>query len=59
MPVLPVKQQQIVVLINLKHKPMMMMKMNLFILNPVHVLDGKNDVKQLLNVTFQGLMHPI
>jgi hypothetical protein len=45
--VLLVKQQQIAVQINLKHKPMtMMMKMNPFILNQVHVLAGKNDAKQ-------------
>jgi hypothetical protein len=48
MAVVQVKQQQTVVQINIKLKQMMMMKkkMNLFILNQVHVLDGKNDVKQ-------------
>jgi hypothetical protein len=52
MAVVPVKQQQIVVQINNQHKPMMMMKkkMNLFILNQVHVLGGKNDVKQYKNL---------
>jgi hypothetical protein len=50
MAVVQVKQQQIVVLINSKPKRMMMMKkMNLFILNQVHVLGGKNDVKQYKN----------
>jgi hypothetical protein len=47
MAVVPVNQQQIVVQINSKHKQMMMMKkMNLYISNQVHVLGGKNDVKQ-------------
>ena len=46
MSVVQVRQQQIVVQINIKLKPMMTKKkMNQFILNPVHVLDGKNDVK--------------
>jgi hypothetical protein len=52
MAVVRVKQQQIVVLINSKHKQMMMMmkkKMNLFMLNQVHALGGKNDVKQYNN----------
>ncbi len=47
--VLQVKQQQIVAQINIKLKQMMMKKkMNQFILNQVHVLDGKNDVKQFV-----------
>jgi hypothetical protein len=46
MSVVQVKQQQIVVQINIKLKQMMMKKkMNQFILNQVHVLDGKNDEK--------------
>jgi hypothetical protein len=48
MAVVPVKRQQVVVQLNIKPKQMMMMMMmeNLFILNQVHVLGGKNDVKQ-------------
>jgi hypothetical protein len=51
MSVVQVKQQQIVVQINIKHKQMMMMKkkMNQFILNQVHVPGGKNDVKQFVD----------
>jgi hypothetical protein len=49
MSVVRVKQQQIVVRINIQRKQMMMKKkMNQFILNQVQVLDGKNDVKQFV-----------
>lgn len=48
-----VKQQQIVVRINIRIKPMMMKKkMNLFISNQVHVHDGKNDVKLFVFLGF-------
>jgi hypothetical protein len=49
-----VKQQQIVVQINIKHKQMMMKKkMNQFILNQVHVPGGKNDVKQFVDYYYK------
>ncbi len=53
--VLPVNQRQIVAQINIRPKLIMMMMMmtmmmkSPFTLNPVHVLDGKNDEKQLRN----------
>jgi hypothetical protein len=53
MSVAQVKQQQIVVQINIQHKQMMMKKkMNQFILKQVHVLGGKNDVKQFVYFFF-------
>jgi hypothetical protein len=56
MSVVQVKQQQIVVRINLQRKQMMMKKkkMNQFILNQVQVLDGKNDVKQFVYIDLKS-----
>jgi hypothetical protein len=55
MSVVRVKQQQIVVRINIQRKQMMMKKkMNQFILNQVQVLDGKNDVKQFVYIDLKS-----
>jgi hypothetical protein len=60
MSVVRVKQQQIVVRINIQRKQMMMKKkMNQFILNQVQVLDGKNDVKQFVYVDLKSKIQPL
>jgi hypothetical protein len=51
--VLQVKQQLIVVQINIKIKQMMMKKMNQFMSNQVHVLVGRNDEKQFVNFSIK------